>query len=208
MITWRELGLEKGGFGDEFTPARITCPFCGSQGHFHNVYRGEALDANENVAMTSDVWQCVACANYTFVNWRAEEGAFYYRVFPYEKQKKEAHESWPGVVAEAYLKAVNALLAEDWDMAFMMARHAIGEATRNLGAQGNTLLEEIGDIKKRQLIPEQLYEWAKTMPQLLKDSNVEKVDYALRARELLRFTRYFLDLVYTLPHDVKFYHSR
>lgn len=208
MVTWRDLGLEKGGLGNEFTPARIVCPFCGSSGHFNNVYRGETQDANGNIDLTSDIWQCIACANFLFITWRTEEGSFHYRVFPYEKQKKEAHESWPTVISDAYLKAVNALLTEDWDMAFMMARHAIGEATKSFNAEGESLVEEIADLKSRQLIPATMLEWAEKISQLSADVQVEKMDYATKARELLRFTRYFLDLLFTLPHDIDFYQNR
>jgi len=208
MATWRDLGLEKGGLGEEFTPARVVCPFCGSQGHFNNVYRGASVDANDNIVLTSDVWQCVACANLLFITWRTEDGSFHYRVFPYEKQKKEAHESWPEPISDAYLKAVSALLAEDWNMAFMMARHTVGETTKYFDARGDGLIEEISDLQARNLIPAPLLDWAKNMPQLLDESKVEKVDYAIKARELLRFTRYFMDLLFTLPHDVEYFQNR
>ena len=208
MVTWRDLGLERQSIGKEFSPVNVVCPFCGSKGHYNRVYRGESLDANDNVVLTSDVWQCVACANFIFIEWRTEEGFCDHRVFPYEKQKAAAHPSWPEAVGQAYVKAITALLTDDWDMAMMMARHTIGEANKYLEAEGDSLVEELSHLQGRALIPEPMLAWAKRMSQLQGKSNSNADQEPTQARELLRFTRYFLDLLFTLPHDMEIYANK
>lgn len=205
MVTWRDLGLERGGSGEEFLPDNVVCPYCGNKGHYNRVYRGEVLDANDNVDLVSDVWQCIVCANFIFVTWRAEAGFFDYRVYPYEKQKSAAHISWPAPVGHAYVNAINALFIEDWSTAIMMGRHSIGEATQSLKAKGENLLEEISDLQQRRLISKPMFEWAQSMTQLHAVKQPDVDETGINARELLRFCRYFFDALYTLPHDVAVY---
>jgi len=208
MVTWRDLGLERQTIGKEFAPVNVVCPFCGNKGHYNRVYRGESLDTNDDVVLTSDVWQCVVCANFIFVEWRTEEGFCDYRIFPYEKQKAAAHPSWPEAVGQAYVKAITALLTDDWDTAMMMTRHTIGEANKILDAEGNGLVEELSNLKSRELIPESMLAWAKRMSQLQGKMNSNTEQKPTEARELLRFTRYFLDLLFTLPHDMDVYANK
>ena len=205
MVTWRDLGLERGGSGEAFLPDNVVCPYCGNRGHYNRVYRGEVVDANDNVDLVSDVWQCLACANFIFVNWRTEAGFFDYRVFPYEKQKAAAHSSWPEPAGHAYVNAINALFVEDWSTAIMMGRRSLGEATQNLKAKGSTLLEEIADLQQRQLISKPMFQWAQSMTQLHAVNEPDADETGINARELLRFCRYFFDALYSLPHDVRVY---
>lgn len=74
-------------------------------------------------------------------------------------------------------------------------------------AKGENFLQEIDNLHQRQLITISVKEWAHTMPQLLGEVEASSEQLAFSAKELLRFCRYFLDMLFTLPHDAHAYHK-
>ncbi len=202
MLDWRDLGLGRGFAGREFTVNSLVCLYCGGQGRFCRVFRGHVRHPETNADLYSDVWQCLECTHFVFVVWREEQGFVDYRAFPYEKHQSVARPSWPIKAGTPYLMGVNALLTEDYESAVVMARRAIGTAAAGRLAEPGELLEMLTALAKLQLIPRPLLEWAERMPQL---RAMEQQWGHEDAREILRLTRYLLDTLYTLPHDVKAY---
>ncbi len=204
MVTWRDLGLERSQEGEAFSVLTIECPFCRGHGNFNRVFRGEAREALTNIEFFSDVWQCAGCANYIFVIWRSTEGHVDYRIYPYDKARPAAHPSWPQPIGHAYLQAMNALLADEWDSAVVLARHSIGLAAKQSGAPPGSLLETIALLRNQGKISEALLQWAIGMPQF-SEKEKDATWSRATAKEMLRFTRYLLDTLYTLPHDSQAY---
>lgn len=198
MSTWRDLGLGRGHAGTEFSPLTVACPYCGTHGKFTQVYRGESHSPDDPIPLMSDVWQCLVCSHFAFVIWRSEEGFHDYRIYPYGRPHSAAHPSWPAHIGEGYVKALNALLTEDWGSALVLARHTLSVACRDRDASPDTLSGEIRQLAGRGLLPAVMAEWAGAMPQI-QDSDTPAS--AESAREIIRFTRYLLDTLYTLPHD-------
>lgn len=204
MVAWHDLGLARRGTGDEFGPANVTCPFCGGHGRFNRVYRGERHDEAATLDLVSDVWQCIECANFVFVAWRGGQGVFEYRVYPYDREQAVAHPAWPDSASHAYGQALEALFGDDWDMAVVMAKRCIGESLRAIDTEGNSLLEELANAKQHGWVSQGLVRWAEHMPQLQRQQPPNGSSWrANDAHELVRFARYVLDLLFTLPFDAE-----
>lgn len=203
MLTWRDLGLGRGAQGKEFMPKELHCPYCGVHGRFSRVFHGEAREMESGGALCSDIWQCLACANFTYVIWRNEAGYIDYRSYPAVHTHTAAHHpSWPEDAEHAYADALAALLTEDWDGAMVMARRAVAAVTVACGAPAGTLAQEVQALRDQGLVPNALTEWASAMPQLHAGPMPATAHHA---RETVRFARHLLDVVYTLPHDAKRY---
>lgn len=203
MLTWRDLGLGRGLQGKEYVPRELRCPYCSAQGRFNRVFRGEAREIEGGGPLYSDIWQCLACANFVYIIWRNETGNVDYRAFPAVHAHAAAHHpSWPEDAEHAYADALAALLTEDWDGAMVMGRRAIAAVTAACGAPAGTLAEEVQSVRDKGLIPNALADWAAAMPQLRASSMPATAHHA---RETVRFARHLLDVVYTLPHDAERY---
>ena len=197
MLNWRDIGLRRGGQGNEFSAVTLTCPYCSARGKFNRVFRSKAREGDGE--LYNDVWQCLQCAHFSFVIWRVSQGFFNYRAFPYEKAFSLCHPSWPQTAAHSYEEAVGALLMDDWENAIVMIKHAIGAATA--AAYEHTsgpLLEEFRNLAKQGTITRSLLEWAETLPALA--ATPQNPD-AQQAREMVRMCRYLLEQLYTLPYD-------
>ncbi len=200
MLTWRDLGLGRGLQGKEFGPLELRCPYCGGHGRFNRVFHGEAREMEGGGPLFSDVWQCLACANFVYVIWRSEAGYVDFRSFPAVRAIAPAHHpAWPEDAAHAYGDALAALFTEDWEGALVMARRAVAAVTASCGAPSGTLAEEVAALRPAGLLPTALADWAAAMPQLA-GADRPPAD-ARQAREALRFVRHLLDVVYTLPYD-------
>jgi hypothetical protein len=206
MLNWRDIGLRRGEQGDEFSPSTLRCPYCGARGHFNRVFRGKARGSEGEGELYSDVWQCLECANFTFVIWRPSQGFFNYRAYPYERAYTLSHPSWPQAAAHGYEEAVGALLSEDWESAIIMAKHAIGAATAdaNPPPTEESLQEALRQLARQGHITRALAAWAASIPAL---AATPKSPEARQAREVVRLSRYLLEQLYSLPFDAKRHHT-
>lgn len=205
MMSWRDMGLVRGHHGTEFSPVTMTCPHCGGHGIFNRAFRGLAREHEPGTELYSDVWQCQECANFIFVLWRTEEGFVDYRIFPYRGRQTTKKSSWPELAANAYEEAISSLFTEDWDGAVVMAKHTMDVAIQGRDAGEGNLLEQLQTLGKQGAITRSLVQWAEAIPSL----NGEKVGNSPtgdEAKEAVRFTRYLLDLLYSLPFDAERYH--
>lgn len=205
MLSWQDMGLVRGHHGSDFSPVTVTCPHCGSHGVFNRAFRGLSRESEPGTELYSDVWQCQECANFIFVLWRTEEGFVDYRVFPYRGRQATKKRSWPELAANAYEEAVSSLFTEDWDGAVVMAKHAMDTAIQDCGEVEGELLEQLQALGEEGAITRSLVQWAKGIPSLNSEKGGNNPT-GEEAKEAVRFTRYLLDLLYSLPYDAERYH--
>jgi hypothetical protein len=214
---WWSLGEGSGHFGEKFSPHRIECPFCGADGgHYTPVFHQERRSSTWHKGLNFDVWQCSECSNYIFVIWSASSSGRVHDFvgYPGPRPKAVAHPSWPEPVGRAYVEAERALGTQSWNAAATMARRALQATTRSLGAKKGWLVNEIKELgpEGKGILPKALVDWATAVRELgavgahpdEDDHPVAKED----AEDVVRFTGYFLDFVYTIPHEIAEFQAR
>ena len=160
MNSWWELGEYTGHTGNAMETSRLTCAFCGEEGHFAIAFHGEKKKPNKSKCLNFDVYQCTNCMGYVHVQWSAGRGwgtgLYSYRVLPWPLEgKPKPSENWPDGMKRFWIQAHDSLNNENWDAANVMARSALHFVVRHKQAKGSKLKEQINNLAsvERSLAP-------------------------------------------------------
>lgn len=196
--------------GSEFTAAELVCPWCGARGEFNNVFHeARQVQSARGGAMNFELWQCAHCARHSFVIWTGGEGKHDFVAWPEPESGQRVPESWPAAAGRAWQQAKAALDAGAWDAAATMARRAIALATREKGAQRESLAAEVDDLGRLGLLAEPLRKWGRTLKALQGPKGEQDLDAPPvgegDARDAVRFARLALEQLYSLPATIDSY---
>jgi hypothetical protein len=211
-MRWWNIGKDTSGYaGEEFNPQILECPYCGCKGRFTREFRQKRESQRLHQGLTWDVYKCVECGNLTFVAWRRVFEGFQNRYdfdsAPFKRGDIAAPKELPAMVATAYVEACKNIKSEAWNSAAAMARRAVQAATRERGAQGGSLYEEIKYLGAQGLLTKDLMDWAHEVrgignagahPDEI-GGDVTEAD----ARDAVNFAIYFLTYVYTVPAEIE-----
>jgi hypothetical protein len=176
-------------------PNAYLCPFCHVRATF-----------TDHASVNSDQGQhhllsCNNCQNVLYAT--GNPGAF---VFVFPETRETASEDYPEDVRDNLTEALRSLMVGNYKACVIMTRGALQSATRELGAKGKSLYDEIGDLATRNVIPQSLKEWAHEIrdagnlvahPEPSK--RIEKQD----AEELLALAESIFQYVYVIPKQVQ-----
>src|SRR6266852_2176657 len=140
MNSWWELGEYTGHTGKAMETSRLTCAFCGEEGHFALAFHGEKKKPNKSKCLNFDVYQCTNCMGYVHVLWSAGRGwgtgLYSYRVLPWPLEgKPKPSENWPDGMKRFWIQAHDSLNNENWDAA--NERHGTQRASVRCATQGS-----------------------------------------------------------------------
>jgi len=102
------------------------------------------------------VWRCHNCNGLVYAMVEAQTAEA--EIWP--SLRSEAPEELPEVVRDNLSEAIRSVNANNPRAAVVMTRSALQAATREQGAQGKNLREEIDDLVQKHVIPESLGTWA------------------------------------------------
>ena len=219
MDSWWELGESFGYSGDRLEIWRITCAFCGEQGHYSLAYHVEKKKPNSDKKLNFDLYQCHNCLGHVQVLWSASEnasitgGLYDYRVQPRPLSgKREPSENWPEGMKRFWVQAHDSMVNENWDAAAVMARSALQFVVRERGAIGANLKSEINDLATKGVLHPLMQEWSHEVRELGNDSAHPKpADVPTEpqdARDIVNFLDFLLSYLYDLPKRISEYRKR
>jgi len=215
MESWWDLGEWSGQHGDKLAIHQITCPFCMEQGNFSVAFEAEKKKPNGNKVLHFSTLKCGNCAGYVMVLWSATSfpgGMHDYRVLPWPRRVETAPEAWPAEVSRYWIQAHRSLQDENWDAAAVMARSSLQLALRGQGATGQNLKQEIDDLGNKGLIPPIMVEWSHEVRELGNDSAHpspgQAPTSARDAGDIVQFTDYFFENLYSFPDRIAKYRAR
>jgi hypothetical protein len=120
--------------------------------------------------------------------------------------RSEAPEELPEVVRENLSEAIRSVNANNPRAAVVMARSALQAATREQGAQGRNLKEEIEDLVQKHVIPESLGTWAHEIRDggnLVAHPEPSKQVLMADAEELMALAESIFEYLYVVPKQVE-----
>lgn len=196
-MDWWELGLVSRHVGHEFSPTHLHCPYCSNRENFVRIFRAEKRGESTQQDHTSDVWQCQSCAEEVFVQWHTEKGMVDFRVYP-QNLRHGLEDALPDDINTEYQQAINAYIAENWDVSVVLLKRLIDLLAQDQGIQGQDLPNIFSQLVEQGLLTKGILEWA-TEIECLAPSTTNKLATQESARELLTFSRWVLDLLYLLP---------
>ena len=212
MDSWWDLGQHSGYHGRDLALFQISCAFCGREGNFRTIHHVETARPYRTKTLNFDTLQCANCANYLLVFWSAGDRVHDYRVVPWPLRYERHPEHWPADIGRYWLQAKRSLIDDNWDAAALMARSALQLALRSHNAAGGNLRAEIDDLARKGLLPPVMQQWSHELRDLGNESAHPKPGgagtAAKDAKDVVRFLDYFLQFLYTLPHDITEYRKR
>jgi hypothetical protein len=168
------------------------CPHCKVYSTFDN--RGP------NVAVGGQlhaIWLCNACGGGVF--------ALGDRI-TYPEVRSDAPEEYPEVVRENYAEALRSLNGNNPKAAVIMARSALQAATRQHGAKGANLNQEIEYLADNHIIPKALKDWAHELRDggnLVGHPEPDKTIDMADAEELLALAESLFEYLYVIPQQLE-----
>ena len=180
-------------------PAR-KCPHCRIVSNFS---MGPKVGAPAGGDHQLSIDQCQNCSRRSYFE-SDTAGNEIFDVYP--RVENDVDESLPDDVKPALREAYQDLESQAWNSCVVMSRRALEEATDDLGASGNRLIDKIDDLANNQRITPDLRDWAhegRLGGNLGAHGSSEK-KWADRkdAEEILEFTRWFMRYVYVLPRQL------
>ena len=201
---WWELGLAHRHDGDEFSPANVVCPYCGTKGRFNRVFRSQALDHEPHGDHFDDVWQCLDCSDHIFVIWRTARGVVDYGIYPRDQRDHAVRKSWPESIARDYRQAISSFYEQNTDACLSLCRRTITAVADYFRLESEDLASAIHDMQSGQHITRPLAEWGIELVAGMDSVGIDSTDIRL-AREVLRFSRFLLDEAISIPHIINHY---
>lgn len=217
MASWWDLGEWSGHHGNTLALHQITCPFCMERGNFSVAFDAEKKKPDGSKVLHFSTLQCGNCIGYVMVLWSATSscgvgGMHDYRVLPWAQRIEKAPPEWQSDVGRYWLQAHRSLQDENWDAAAVMARSSLQIALRDQGATGNNLKQEIDDLGNKGLIPPVMRDWSHEVRELGNYSAHPTPEQAPTspqdAKDIVQFTDYLLEYLYTIPHRIAEYRAR
>lgn len=218
MDSWWDLGEGVGFRGHEPTMALIECPYCGHKGRWNSILKKDRLNPTDKKVLNFEMLQCIECSNYSWMIWsrdkyRVHDAHHDFRLYPpplHAKQIK-APEHWPAQVGKAWEQAHKSLSTDSWDAAAAMAGRALQPALKDKGARKDRLVDQIRELGSAGILPKPMLEWAEEIRILRNigahpDEEVEVTPHD--AKDIVKFTDYFLIYTYDLPREIEAYKSR
>jgi hypothetical protein len=217
MDSWWQLGEGYGQHGEELAVDQITCPFCMEQGNFALAFHAEKKKPNSNKKLNFDTLQCGSCKGYVMVLWSATEHGYgrkfhSYKVLPWALKLEKYPNHWPEAVGRYWLQAKRNIRDENWDAAAVMARSALQIALRDHQAKGKNLKQEIDDLASKGFLPPNMKNWSDHIRELGNNSAhpvpSQEPTNSQDACDIVKFLDFFLEYLYSLPHQIKQYRER
>jgi len=188
----------------------ILCPYCERNDGFTETKISERASGEKRLLINSTL-KCSACGNISFITYSPRPGnsetLTKWVLYPKRPAEDAGHESWPVQVAGYFVQATRSLGTKSWDAAAMMARSVLQSVMRDFGAVGGGLHAEILDLASKGLIVNSLAAWAQHVRLVVNDvvhpDPTKPLATEEDARDLVKFTEYFLHYVYTIPWEIK-----
>ena len=176
--------------------AAYFCPHCKVKATFAE--RGPSQPRVQWRDRTHYIWTCNNCEGVVYATVGPESND----VVIYPSLRSDAPEEYPHDVRDNFTEAIRSINGDNPKSAVIMARSALQAATREQGATGKNLKEEIDDLA----IPDALKDWAHEIrdggnlvghPE--PDKKVEMAD----AKELMALAESIFEYLYVIPNHVK-----
>ncbi|MBQ7607484.1 MAG: DUF4145 domain-containing protein [Desulfovibrionaceae bacterium] len=168
---------------------------------------GECLSCHTPVVATcaaslnirDEIKQCIQVADKTLDPLRRPDVL---QIFPQPAQPY-AHPSLPDNVRESFIDLQSMVFEKKRPPFIIMGCRAVLEAAvRNLGGDGNNLYERIQDLRENGAITKSLADWANIIRRVGNEAAHELAGSVEDARELVDFTKIFLQFTYELPATI------
>lgn len=218
MGSWWTLGEYSGHFGQQLALSQIKCAFCSEAGNFELVHREQKQKPNGRKVLNFDMYKCGNCAGIVLVMWSPSEdrvgghGMHDYVAFPYPKGVSDGKEYWPEVARSRWKQAHTSLNSESYDAAALMARAALQAITRDKGAVGRNLKEEIDDLASKGILSPTIKDWSHEVRELgnagAHPEENETSATAEDAEDIVKFLDFLLEYLYDLPKEISDYRNR
>lgn len=164
------------------------CPHCKINSTFSNL-GPNATPAGEH----HTVWACDTCGRGVFV--------LSHRIV-YPEVRSEAPEEYPEAVRENYSEALRSVNSNNPKAAVIVARSALQAATREHGAKGDNLKQEIEYLADQHVIPVALKDWAHELRDggnLVGHPEPGKAVDMADAEELMALAESLFEYLYVIP---------
>jgi hypothetical protein len=148
------------------------------------------------------VWRCHNCNGLVYAMVEAQTAEA--EIWP--SLRSEAPEELPEVVRDNLSEAIRSVNANSPRAAVVMTRSALQAATREQGAQGKNLREEIDDLVQKHVIPESLGTWAHEIRDggnLVAHPEPGKQVLMADAEELMALAESVFEYLYVVPKQVE-----
>jgi len=168
------------------------CPNCKVYSTFSNRGPNEVLQGQKHA-----VWSCDLCQHGVF--------ALGDQII-YPEIRSEAPEEYPEVVRENYAEALRSLNGNNPKAAVIMARSALQAATRQHGAKGANLKQEIEYLVDNHVIPKALKDWAHELRDggnLVGHPEPDKPIGMADAEELVALAESLFEYLYVIPKQLE-----
>ena len=148
------------------------------------------------------IWECHDCGGVVYA--RGTTGSDDVELYP--SVRSEAPDDYPPDVQENFSEALRSLNVNNPRAAVVMARAALQAATREQGANGDNLKQEIEDLAARHVIPEALRDWAHELRDggnLVAHPEPDKKVEMQDAEELMALAESIFEYLYVVPKEVE-----
>ena len=197
-------------------PRRLTCAFCGEEGHFLLAFHGEKKKPTTNKCLNFDVYRCTNCMGYVHVLWSSGRewgtGLYSYQVLPWPLEgKPKPSENWPDGVNRFWIQAHDSLTNENWDAANVMARSALQFVARHKQAKGSNLKGQINDLVSKGVLHPLMKDWADEVRLLANESahpNASLPAEPEDSKDIVNFLDSLLLYLYDLPKQIEDFRQR
>jgi len=177
--------------------AAYFCPHCRVKATFAN--QGPN---HKGASRIHSIWTCGNCAGVVYASVGREAND----VEIYPSLRFDAPEEYPDDVRENFGEALRSINGSNPKAAVIMARSALQAATREHGATGNNLKEEIDDLAARHVIPDALKDWAHEIRDggnLVGHPKPDKKVEVADAEELIALAESIFEYLYVIPKHVE-----
>jgi len=177
--------------------AAYYCPHCKVKAMFANMGPNKGWGGRIH-----SIWTCHNCDGIVYASAATEPDD----VEIYPSLRSDAPEEYPDDVRENFGEALRSINGSNPKAAVIMARSALQAATREHGATGNNLKEEIDDLAARHVIPDALKDWAHEIRDggnLVGHPKPDKKVEVADAEELIALAESIFEYLYVIPRHVE-----
>lgn len=218
MSSWWQFGEGSGQFGTDLALYQIKCAFCNEAGNFELTHRETKQKPNSRKVLNFDTYKCGNCANFVMIFWSPSEdrvsghGLHDYIATPWPKGLRDGEDYWPTAARRHWKQAHSNLNNSNYDAAALMARSALQVITRDKGATGNTLYEEIESLATSGVLSPTIKDWSHEVRELgnpVAHANPDDDETSAEdAEDIVKFLDFLLKYLYDLPKQINDYRSR
>ena len=218
MSSWWDFGEWSGQSGTSLALYQIKCAFCNEFGNFELAHRETKQKSNSRKVLNFDTYKCGNCANFVMVFWSPSEdnvgghGLHNYIVAPWPRGIGDGEDYWPTAARRHWKQAHSNLNNNNYDAAALMARSALQVITRDQGATGNTLYEEIESLATSGVLSPTIKDWSHEVRELgnpVAHANPDDEETSAEdAEDIVKFLDFLLKYLYDLPKQINDYRNR